>query len=83
MKYGSMVYHVALFCGVYLRCTCYAISHVAFTLVILEVADRGSRPVCDVGLRLFACWDCGFESRPRAWVSVSCGMLCVGRYRSV
>jgi len=74
-----MVYHVALFCGVYLRYTCYAISHVTFTLVIFEVADPGSRPIYDVGQRLLACWDCGFESRPRAWVSVPCGVLFVGR----
>jgi len=57
----------------------YAISQVTFTSAIFEVADPSSRPVYDVDLRLLACWDCGFESRPRAWVSVSCGMLCVGR----
>ena len=27
------------------------------------VADPSGRAVQDVGLRAFACWDCGFESR--------------------
>jgi hypothetical protein len=29
------------------------------------MADAGCHAVYDVGLRLFACWDCGFESRRR------------------
>jgi hypothetical protein len=32
-----------------------------------------------VGLRLLACWDCGFESRRGVWISVSCVFSMTGR----
>jgi hypothetical protein len=51
----------------------------------LKCVGSRSRAVYGVGLRPFACWDCGFESHPGAWMSVCCECcvlsdrgLCVG-----
>ena len=35
-------------------------------------ADPTGRGFEGVGLRPVACWDCGFESRREAWMSVCC-----------
>ena len=40
-------------------------------LCMVEV-DPSTRAFYGVGLRPFACWDCGFESRAGAWMSVCC-----------
>jgi hypothetical protein len=36
------------------------------------LAETCGRAVYGVGLRPLACWDCGFESRREAWMSVCC-----------
>jgi hypothetical protein len=42
------------------------------TVTVWLVADPSDRAVEGVGLRLLACWDCGFESRRRTWMFVCC-----------
>ena len=57
--------------------------HLHYTLRLM-LSDPGGRAVNGVGLVLLACWDCGFDSPPGAWMSVSCE-CCVlsGRYLCV
>jgi len=38
----------------------------------IAASNPGGHAFYGVGLRPFACWDCGFESRWGAWRSVSC-----------
>jgi hypothetical protein len=44
--------------------------------MIIAASSSGGRAFSVVGLRSLACWDCGFESRWGAWMSV-CGECCV------
>jgi predicted Zn-ribbon and HTH transcriptional regulator len=46
--------------------------HNAYWDVKTEIHRSGGRAIEGMCLRPLACWDCGFESRQGAWMSVTC-----------
>jgi len=45
----------------------------------LSTADPGGCAVRSMGVRLLACWDCGFENRAGSYRSVCCAFVHVAR----